>query len=154
MVQASVKIRPMEPGDISGILEIDRKISGIKRASTFSEGNWSLVNDWFHFVTGGQMSASFVAEVDGSLAGFVLAYIDYIREQASEVCVIQIFGVDPEQQKKGVAAKLFSRLLEECRSKKIKNVRISLEERDSEMKKFFVHLGFNHGRYIDYSKTL
>jgi hypothetical protein len=32
--KAEVKIRPMEPEDITGILEIDRKISGVKRAIT------------------------------------------------------------------------------------------------------------------------
>ena len=30
-----VKIRPMKPEDISGILEIDRKISGVTRAVTY-----------------------------------------------------------------------------------------------------------------------
>jgi hypothetical protein len=34
MAAAQVKIRPMEPEDISEILDIDRKISGQSRAMT------------------------------------------------------------------------------------------------------------------------
>jgi hypothetical protein len=30
--EVKVKIRPMEPEDISGILEVDQKISGVPRA--------------------------------------------------------------------------------------------------------------------------
>jgi predicted N-acetyltransferase YhbS len=144
--EAKVKIRSMEPEDISGILEIDRKISGVQRASTYK--------DSFHEVIGGQMGVSFVAEIDDRVVGFVLAYLAYVREQVSEACMIQIFGVDPQYQKQGIAAKLFQRLLDECRLKKLKLVRVSLEERDSELKKFFEHLGFDHGRSIDYFKAL
>jgi len=35
MVGINVKIRPMEPEDISGILVVDRKISGVQRALTY-----------------------------------------------------------------------------------------------------------------------
>ena len=36
---------------------------------------------------------SFVAEVNDQFVGFALAYLTYVREQISEACVIQIFGV-------------------------------------------------------------
>jgi predicted N-acetyltransferase YhbS len=71
-----VSIRPMEPEDINGILEVDRKISGVQRAITYRD----LVRE----ALGGEMDVSFVAEVDDQFVGFVLAYLTYVREQVSE----------------------------------------------------------------------
>ncbi len=144
--EAQVKVRPMEPEDINGILEVDGKISGVKRALTYRD----LVRE----ALGGEVDVSFVAEVGSQFVGFVLAYVTYVREQVSEACVIQIFGVDPEYQRKGVASKLIQALLDRCRAKRIKLVRVMLEERDSELQSFFKRLEFDRGRYIDYSKTL
>jgi hypothetical protein len=36
-IEGKVKIRPMEPEDISGILVVDRKISGAQRALTYRD---------------------------------------------------------------------------------------------------------------------
>jgi predicted N-acetyltransferase YhbS len=144
--KTEVKIRPMEPEDISGILEIDRKISGVQRAATYRD----LVRE----VLGGQMDVSFVAEVNNHMAGFVLAYLTYVREQVSEACVIQIFGVDPAYGRQGIATKLIQTQIDECRKKGIKLVRVMLEERDNQLQTFFKSLGFDPGHYIDYSKIL
>ncbi len=144
--QAKVKIRPMEPEDISAIFEVDQKISGVQRALTYRD----LVRE----ALGGQIDMSFVAEVDNQFVGFVMAYLTYVREQVSEACVIQIFGVDPQYQRQGIASKLIQALLDKCRSKKIKLVRVMIDERDSELQGFFKRLGFDRDRYIDYSKTV
>lgn len=144
--KAKVKIRPMEPEDITGILEIDRKITGVQRAITYRD----LVRERL----GGQMDVSFVAEIGSEMVGFVLAYLTYVREQVTEVCVIHIFGVDPQYQGQGIATQVIQRQLDECRSKGIKLVRVMLEERDDELQKFFRRLGFDRGHYIDYSKIL
>jgi predicted N-acetyltransferase YhbS len=136
----------MEPEDISDILDVDRKISGVQRALTYRD----LVRE----ALGGQIDMSFVAEIDNQFVGFVMAYLTYVREQVSEACVIQIFGVDPAYQKQGVASKLIQALLDKCRSKKIKLIRVMIDERDNELQGFLKRLGFDRGRYIDYSKTV
>ncbi|MBS3906379.1 MAG: GNAT family N-acetyltransferase [Syntrophaceae bacterium] len=146
MAIAEVKIRPMEPEDINGILEIDRKISGMDRAVTYQD----LVRKGL----GGEVDVSFVAEVDNQFAGFVLAYLTYIREELSEACVIQIFGVDPAYQRRGIASRLIQALMEKSRAKKIKLIRVMLDERDGDLQGFFKRLGFERGRYVEYSKSL
>ena len=146
MVGKGVKIRPMEPEDISGILEVDQKISGVQRALTYRD----LVRE----ALGGQIDMIFVAEIDNQFVGFVMAYLTYVREQVSEACVIQIFGVDPKYQRQGIASKLIQALLDKCRSKKIKLARVMIDERDSELQGFSKRLGFDRDRYIDYSKTV
>jgi predicted N-acetyltransferase YhbS len=144
--KVDVKIRTMEPKDITGILEIDRKISGVQRAVTYR----NLIRE----ALGGQMDVSFVAEMGSEMVGFVLACLTYVREQVTEACVIQIFGVDPKYQGKGIATKLIQKQLDECRSRGIKLVRVMLEERDDQLQTFFKRLGFDRGHYIDYSKIL
>jgi len=62
----------MEPEDISGILEVDRKITGMQRALTYRD----LVRE----ALGGQIDMSFVAEIDDQFVGFVMAYLTYVRE--------------------------------------------------------------------------
>src|SRR3972149_10592188 len=96
--KAEVKLRLMEPEDITGILEIDRKISGVQRAITDRD----LVRE----ALGGQMDVSFVAEIGNQMVGFILAYLTYVREQVTEACVIQIFGVDPQYQGQDLATQL------------------------------------------------
>ena len=146
MAGKEVKIRPMEPEDISGILDVDRKISSVARALTY--------RDLAREALGGEIDMSFVAEVDNQFVGFVMAYLTYVREQISEVCVIKIFGVDPTYQKQGIASKLIQALLDKCRSKKVKLIRIMIDEQDNELQGFFKRLGFDRGPYIDYSKTV
>lgn len=143
---AEIKIRPMDPEDINNILEVDRKISGMDRAVTYRD----LVRKGL----GGEVDMSFVAEVNNQLVGFILAYLTYVREELSEACVIQIFGVDPVYQKQGIATKLIQALMEKCGAKKIKLVRVMLAERDGDLQGFFKRLGFERGRYIEYSKGL
>lgn len=143
---AEVTIRPMEPEDIDGILEVDRKISGMDRAVTYQ----GLVRKGL----GGEVDMSFVAEVNHQLVGFLLAYLTYVREELSEACVIQIFGVAPEYQQQGIATKLIQALMERCHAKKIKLIRVMLAERDGDLQGFFKRLGFERGRYIEYSKNL
>jgi predicted N-acetyltransferase YhbS len=142
----NVKIRPMEPEDISGILEVDRKISGKVRAITYRD----LVRE----ALGNQIDMSFVAEMDNQFVGFVMASLAYVREQVSEACVIQIFGVDPQYQRQGIATQLIQTLLDKTRSKGIKLVRVMVEERDGELQGFFKRPGFDRGRHIDFSKTV
>jgi len=144
--KSEVKIRVMEPEDITGILEIDRKISEVQRAITY--------RDLMREALGGQMEVGFVAEIGDQMVGFVLANVTYVREQITEACVIQIFGVDPKYQEQGIATKLIQRQLDECRSKGIKLIRVMLEESDDQLQKFFKRLGFDRGHYIDYSKIL
>jgi ribosomal protein S18 acetylase RimI-like enzyme len=103
---------------------------------------------------GGEVDMSFVAEVDDQFVGFILAYLTYVREQVSEACVIQIFGVDPKYQRQGIATKLLQALVDKSRSKKMKLLRVMIDERDNELQNFFKRQGFDRGRCIDYSKSL
>jgi len=137
----------MEPEDIAGVLDVDRNISGAQRAITYTD---LITGD-----LGGVLDLSFVAEVSGQIAGFVLARHAYIGEPVVEVGLIQILGVAPTYWRQGIATKLVDALLERCKSRGLKTVRIMVNERDSQLQGFFEqHMGFRRGQLIDYSKSL
>lgn len=144
--ETKVRIRPMEPEDIDSVLAIDRKITGVRRAITYTD---LITGD-----LGGVLGLSFVAEVNGQVAGFILARRAYVGEPVTEVGLIQILGVDPDYWRQGIAAKLVNALLQTCRAKKLGAVRIMVNERDSQLRGLFEHLGFTRGKLIDYTKTL
>jgi len=144
--ESKIRIRPMEPEDIESFLAIDRKISGVRRAVTYTD---LITGD-----LGGVLDLSFVAEVDGQVAGFILARRAYVGEPVTEVGLIQILGVDPDYWHQGIASKLVNELLDACQSKKLNAVRIMVNERDSQLQGLFAHMGFRRGQLIDYTKTL
>ena len=141
-----VRIRPMEPEDIESVLAIDRKISGVRRAITYTD---LITGD-----LGGVLDLSFVAEVDGQVVGFILARRAYVGEPVTEVGLIQILGVDPDYWRQGIASKLVSALSDTCQSRKLGAVRVMVKEHDSQLKAFFSHMGFHRGALIDYTRTV
>jgi len=143
--EPKVRIRPMEHEDVDSVLAIDRKITGVRRAVTYTE---LITGD-----LGGVLALSIVAEVDGTVQGFILARRAYIGEP-TEVGLIQMLGVDPDYQRQGIATKMVNAFLDTCRSKNLSAVRIVINERDSQLEGLFKHLGFRRGEFIDYTKTL
>lgn len=144
--ESKVRIRPMEPVDIDAVLAIDKKISGVRRAVSFTD---LITGD-----LGGVLDLSFVAEADGHIAGFILARRAYVGEPVAEAGLIQILGVDPDYQRQGIATKMVESLLETSQAKKLKAIQIMVNESDSQLQAFFAHMGFKRGQLIDYTKTL
>ena len=102
--KAKVKIRSMEPEDISAILEIDHKLSGVKRAVTYTDLKAGDL--------GGALNLSFVAEAGDQVISFVLGRHAYIGEPVVEVSLIQILGVDPDYWRQGIATRLVNALID------------------------------------------
>jgi ribosomal protein S18 acetylase RimI-like enzyme len=136
----------MEPEDIDNVLAIDRKITGVRRAVTYTD---LIIGD-----LGKIPDLSFVAEVNGEVQGFLLARRAYFGEPFTEVGLIQILGVDPDHWRQGIATSLVNALVETCHSKKLNATRIMVNEKDSQLQSLFRHLGFRRGELIDYTKTL
>jgi predicted N-acetyltransferase YhbS len=136
----------MEPEDIDAVLAVDRKITGQRRAVTYTD---LITGD-----LGSVLSLSFVAEVNGEVVGFILAQQAIVGEPVTEVGLIQILGVQPEYWHQGIATKLVDALLEACSKRGLNAVRIWVNESDSQLQSLFEKLTFRRGHLIDYTKTL
>jgi len=146
VTEGRLRIRPMEHEDIADVLAIDRKISGERRAITYTD---LITGD-----LGGLLDLSVVAEVSGQVVGFILARLTFVGEPVVEVGLLQILGVDPGYWGQGVATRMVSFLLKRCGSKGIKTVQTMVNESDSQLQGFFEHVGFRPGKLIDYSKNV
>jgi ribosomal protein S18 acetylase RimI-like enzyme len=144
--KTKIRVRPMEPADIDSVLAIDRKITGMRRAATYTD---LLIGD-----LGKIPDLSFVAEVNGEVQGFLLARRAYFGEPFTEVGLIQILGVDPDYWRQGIASQLINALVETSQSKKLNAVRIMVDESDNQLQALFSHMGFKRGKLIDYTKAL
>lgn len=144
--ERKIRVRPMEHEDIDSVLAIDRKITGVRRAITYTE---LITGD-----LGGVLGLSLVAEVDGQVAGFILARRVLVGEPPTEVGLVQILGVDPDYQHQGLATAMVNALVETCQTKKLNAVRIMVDVGDSQLQGLFEHLGFKRGKIIDYTKTV
>jgi ribosomal protein S18 acetylase RimI-like enzyme len=144
--ESKIRVRPMEAVDIDSVIAIDSKITGVRRAATYTD---LIIGD-----LGKIPDLSFVAEVNGEVQGFLLARRSYFGEPFTEVGLIQILGVDPDHWRQGIATSLVNALVETCQSKKLNAVRIMVDERDDQLQNLFQRLGFRRGKLIDYTKTL
>lgn len=144
--KGEVKIRPMEQQDLDAIFEIDNKISAVERAFTYA--------DMIDGFIGGDIGTSFVAEVDGRVIGFALAAVTYVPDQVTEACTIQVVGIDPDYRRRGIARKLVKALMDNCRSKGLKLIRVMVDQHDSQLQGLFESMDFRRGQLIDYSKPL
>jgi len=141
-----IRVRPMEPMDIDRVLAIDSKITGTRRAATYTD---LIIGD-----LGKIPDLSFVAEVDGEVQGFLLARRAYFGEPFDEVGMIHILGVEPDYQRLGVATQMVNALVETCHEKRLNAVRIMIDERDDQLQSLFQQLNFRRGKLVDYTKKL
>jgi ribosomal protein S18 acetylase RimI-like enzyme len=142
----NLSIRPMVPADISYVIDIDERLSGLQRTADQAEVITSDI--------GGEYDLSLVAEYNSNVIGFLIARQVYVGEPVMETTSIRIIGVDPDYSRHGVATKLVDALMELCRSKGISAVRVMVSERDSKLEDFFKHSGFKPARLMVYSKTV
>lgn len=142
--ESKIRVRPMEPMDIDSVLAIDSKITGVRRAATFTD---LIIGD-----LGKIPDLSFVAEVDGEVQGFLLARRAYFGEPFSEEGMIHILGVEPDYWRLGIASEMINALVETCQKKKLNAVRIMIDQSDDQLQALFQKLGFRRGKLVDYTK--
>jgi len=168
--ESKIEIRPMNLEDTNTILSIDGEIRAAGKAITYenltaeyilsiSKGITARENpaSYVGSLTGNVaalLDFSFVADIDGQVRGFVLGQVARLRESATEVGVIEMIGVHPDYQRKGIGTKLINALADKYRSKGIKIMRIGINYRDKSFLSLVEHAGFSAARLIVYSKIL
>jgi len=144
--KGKIKVRPMEPEDIEGILAIDRKFAGGKRSVTYADPRGDFM--------GGDVGLSCVAEVAGKTVGFVLGRLKDSPYGRSDIGWLQAIGVDPEYQHQGVGGKLVEAFIERCRSKGAKSVRTMVSWHDIPLLALLRTQGFSRGDVAEFQKML
>ena len=135
-VKAPARIRPLNELDISGIVKIDERITGIYRPDVWERRvGYYLRRD---------PDASQVAEVDGRVVGFLLGDVragEFGIEEPSGW--IERFGIDPDHRGRDLGKQMFAAICAHFRDQGATAVRTMVDRRDPAIGGFLKALGFN-----------
>ena len=100
-------------------------------------------------------SASFVAEVDGKVVGFMICNIIACGfGMLDQSAWIVMLGVDPECMGQGIGKRLAEEIFKVCRERGIKNVHSSVRWDSVDLLSFFKTMGFDRSNFINLKKEL
>ncbi|MDP2660257.1 MAG: GNAT family N-acetyltransferase [Dehalococcoidia bacterium] len=137
-------IRTLSKDDVPAILEIDSKITGSPHSSIDSEK--------IHYYLRNPL-VCWGAEVRGALVGFMLSDVRGWEFGASESGWIEIMGVDPAFQRRGLGRAMLNAILDELKKKGVKTVRVVARWYDPILT-FFRTEGFQQGELLSVQKDL
>ena len=148
MKQKEIYIRSLDKEDLSAIVNIEERLTGVARKAYWEkriEISEAIRPHW----------ASLVAELDNRVVGFVLG-----REGELEfglpgtVAWIEIIGVDPAYRGQGVARALMERFTASAEDHGVKNVFTLVDRNNPQMEQFFSRLGFIQGKMLHFQKEI
>ena len=129
-------VRPLSADDVERLIAIDRAHTGQIRRRYFEK----------HFSAAKAHPDDVVhigVDRDGSLRGFAIARIlrgEFGREQA--VAVLDVVGVEPESQERGVGHTLMAKLTEIMRRRGVQSIQTEANWKDRGLLRFFDASGF------------
>lgn len=136
----TITVRRMRTQDAEAVLRINEKITG-----TPHEAQWEsrIVDQLTRNPLG-----CLVAEADGKMAGFIFGEIRGWEFAIPKSGWIEIVGVDPEFQGKGVARALIGKLHVYFENHNVERVMTMVNWNDGGLVSFFRALGFERSDFI------
>ncbi len=143
---SKITVRRLSKKDAAAIARIDSAITG------------EISNLDYKRIVGEELKresdASFVAELDGELVGYMISYITHGNFGLDTCAWIAMFGVDPKYMGRGIGMRLAKEVFKYYKKKKIKDVLTSVKWDSTDLLSFFKALGFGRSVCINLQKTL
>jgi len=135
-VRHPVTIRSMKEDDLAPIIAIDRKVIGSDRTRYYEAKLAEALKD-----SGVRMSL--VAEIDGSVIGFLMSRVDYGEfGQTAQTAILHTVGVSPAFGRQGIGQSLFAQLALNLRSLRVETIKTCMRWDDLPLVAFFSRAGF------------
>ena len=141
-----VKIRKLKEDDAKDI----RRIYGAITQKTVERDFNRIVKEQAQ----ARDKASFVAEVDGKLVGYMISYILSGGFGLNKSAWIAQLGVDPQYMGQGIGDRLAKEIFKFCKKKGIKDIYTSVRWDSTDLLSFFKTLGFDRSNFINLLKKL
>lgn len=135
-----ILIRDLEEKDIEAVLGIDRKITGSPNPEYWRDKAITYLG------RGG--GACLAAEIEGRLVGFVLGDIRGWEFGVPLSGWLEIVGVDPDYQGKGVGRRLVDALGQRFLAAGVDTVHTMVDWNASDLVGYFISMGFKRAEYI------
>ncbi|MBN1255224.1 MAG: GNAT family N-acetyltransferase [Deltaproteobacteria bacterium] len=134
----SVKIRALAYGDLDAIVEIDKAILGKERPEY-----WSMK---IELSENRSPMASLVAELNGKVVGFIMGDASGWEYGVPDtVGWIDIVGVHPQYQRKGIARILFKEMVANLKKVGVDTIYTLVTWKEFDRLYFFDKMGFQKG---------
>ena len=136
-------IRPLVRRDLADVVRIDAIHTGAEQRPY-----WAQLFREFLGPSPGRPRVGLAADVDGELAGFLLADVRAF-EFGSEPCgwILEV-GVDPAHTRRGVASALLAEAVKRLRASGVTTVRTMVRRNNVPVLTFFRTNGFAGGPYV------
>ena len=144
MASDGATIRRMDEGDLSGVNQISHLLFGKERVSTWPQ---AVETHWKEHPP----TLNFVAEQDGQVVGFLLGGIRQARRMVPLAGWIDIMGIHPDYQRKGIGRRLVEAFNEECKRSSA-SISVAIKKKDKALKKFFGTMGFRERDLVTLEK--
>ena len=96
----------------------------------------------------------FVAELDGEVIGFMIAYIIYGGFGLEKSAWIGVFGVESKYMGSGIGKRLAKEIFDVITDRGIKNIFTSVRWDSTDLLSFFKSLGFDRCEFINLKKII
>jgi ribosomal protein S18 acetylase RimI-like enzyme len=137
-----VPIRSMTSADLAAILHIDRRVTGRDRQSYYQRKLAEAMGE-------SAVRVSLVAEIDGHVAGFIMARVDFGEFGHTEPeAVMDTIGIDPSYGHKGVATALLSQLMTNLVGLRVERLRTEVGWNHFGLLSFLDRMGFKPHRRL------
>ena len=141
-----LQIRPVRIDDAADISRIQAAITSTPIKIDFKR----VIKDRIRRGVG----ASFVAEVQGNIVGYMISYTVYAGFGIEKSAWIATLGVDPKFMGKGIGQTLAREVFRFYREKGVKKIFTSVSWDSVDLLSFFKTLGFDRSNFINLNKDL
>jgi ribosomal protein S18 acetylase RimI-like enzyme len=142
-----IRIRPLSELDISRIVSIDERLTGLYRPDVWeSRVGYYLRRD---------PEGCPVAEHKGSVVGFMFSDVrggEFGLEETTGW--IERFGVDPDFQGRSIGRRLFEAVLENMARRDVAVIRTLVDKKDSDLASFLRAVGFDNAPLQAYERRV
>ena len=142
--EEEIKIRRMTEADLPGMRRIDQLIVGEGRALSWplrAETQWAVYHP----------ALRFIAEAKDRMVGFLLGDIRGAEYGTDINGWIDMIGVIPVHQGRGIGRRLVEAFCEECGRNGVKS-NVIIREDDERLTKFWTSVGFCRGKLISFER--
>jgi len=98
-------------------------------------------------------AASFVAEIDGEVVGYMISYMMYGGFGLEKSAWIAVLGVAPKYMGQGIGKRLAEEIFQVYEERGIKNIFTSVRWDSVDLLSFFKTLGFDRSNFINLQKN-
>jgi ribosomal protein S18 acetylase RimI-like enzyme len=143
-----VPVRSLAVDDLGALIAIDRRLTGRDRAAYYQRKVEEAIAE-------SGVRVSLVAEIEGRVAGFIMARVDFGEfGRAEPEAVIDTIGVDPLHAQRAIGSALVSQLLANLATLRVERVRTEVEWNQFGLLGFLERCGFRPSARLSFARPL